>query len=66
MTHGSVAKSVRLNKERQPEKYCGYWPCLYRTDAAFCPKHDKPIYRGGGTACNSVSEKRIAEEARKQ
>ena len=66
MTHGSVAKSVRLDKERNPKKYCMYHPCLYRTDAPFCPKHSRPIYASGGTACNSVSEKKIAEEARKQ
>ncbi len=59
MTHGSVAKKVRLNKEKHPELYCGYYPCLYRTDEPFCPKHDKPIYRSGGTACNKVTESTI-------
>ena len=38
-SHNSVAKSVRLKKEQNPEKYCSNPKCLYRTDEAFCPKH---------------------------
>lgn len=30
-SHGSVAKSVRLRKERTPEYYCPEKDCLFRT-----------------------------------
>jgi hypothetical protein len=43
MSHGSVAKLVRLNKEKHPEYYCKHPDCLYRTETALghrdCPKH---------------------------
>ena len=44
-THNSVAKSVRLRKEKEPDKYCSNPRCLYRTDEAFCPKHS--MYKPG-------------------
>jgi hypothetical protein len=43
-THNSVAKSVRLRKEQEPDKYCSNPKCLYRTDEAFCPKHMKTYH----------------------
>jgi len=45
VTHGQVAKSVRENKERNPEHYCADKRCLWRTYNARtqthkpCPKH---------------------------
>lgn len=40
MTHGSVAKSVRLRKERHPEQYCAFKDCLWRLKrGTVCPKH---------------------------
>ena len=44
MSHGSIAKLVRLNKEKHPEYYCKHPECLYRTETALghreCPKHE--------------------------
>lgn len=37
MTHGSVAKRVRLHKELHPELYCRNVRCLHRTP---CPRHE--------------------------
>ena len=40
MTHGSVAKAVRLNKEKHPQRYCTVHDCLYRvTVEGECPSH---------------------------
>lgn len=40
MTHGSVAKSVRLNKEKYPERYCANPTCLWNISSGNpCPKH---------------------------
>lgn len=39
MSHGSVAKSVRLQKEKHPDLYCSDSRCLYRTGGGDCPKH---------------------------
>jgi hypothetical protein len=36
-THGSVAKSVRLHREKHPELYCS--KCLWRTGGGDCPRH---------------------------
>jgi len=39
-THGSVAKSVRLDKEAHPDRYCPERRCLWRTETGFyCPNH---------------------------
>lgn len=42
-THGQVAKQVRLDKERHPEKYCDRRDCLWRKQFIqghfICPKH---------------------------
>lgn len=44
-SHGSVAKSVRLNKEKHPENYCANPKCLWNTRAGTkpCPKHPVKI-----------------------
>jgi hypothetical protein len=41
MTHGSVAKAVRLSKEKHPEQFCPVPNCLWRTKGDYtpCPKH---------------------------
>lgn len=39
ITHGSVAKKVRLNKEAHPELYCPVGRCMWRTGGGRCPKH---------------------------
>ena len=42
LTHGSVAKAVRFNKERNPSKYCKFGPCLWRLSEGmgeYCKKH---------------------------
>lgn len=42
-THGSVARSVREDKEKHPEKYCRNPRCLWRVETREgrkpCPKH---------------------------
>jgi hypothetical protein len=38
-THGSVAKSARLDKEARPELYCPERRCLWRTGGGWCPRH---------------------------
>lgn len=39
-THGSVAAAVRKSKEKNPEKFCPYPRCLWRTgDGSYCPRH---------------------------
>lgn len=53
MSHGSVAKSVRLAKERRPQDYCSNPSCLWRrvvtvhggpdlthTEIRPCPRHE--------------------------
>jgi hypothetical protein len=45
-SHGSVAKSVRLFKERRPDRFCADPKCLWMTQggAKPCPKHPvKPV-----------------------
>lgn len=49
--HNSVAKSVRLNKERRPDQYCPSPKCLWRTGGGFCPKHAQ---NGGKLSNNQV------------
>jgi hypothetical protein len=45
----SIAKKVRLHKERQPELYCVHPRCLWRMrtrtqpDPRRCPKHQPKI-----------------------
>lgn len=39
MTHGSVAASVRRNKEDHPERYCHVPACLWRINSGPCRKH---------------------------
>ncbi len=39
----SIAKKVRLAKEREPEKYCRYPGCLWRIEG-FCPRHKDTLY----------------------
>lgn len=45
--HDSVAKSVRLQKEKHPERYCSAKNCLWRTEGGTkpCPKHSVPSTR---------------------
>ena len=38
MTHNSVARKVRLDKEKNPLKYCTRLRCLYVRP---CPKHSE-------------------------
>jgi len=43
-THDSIAKVVRLRKEKHPEDYCKNPKCLWRTkdtpfEGGYCPKH---------------------------
>jgi hypothetical protein len=47
MTHGQVAKSVRLAKEKHPELYCSGKHCLYRTGGGDCPKHFREQLKAG-------------------
>ena len=43
MSHASVAKAVRLHKDRHPELYCAVRVCLWRiSDGVQCPKHSSP------------------------
>jgi hypothetical protein len=47
MTHGSVAKKVRLRKEAHPEEFCSAGGCLWRVSSGKCPKHPlAPIHMG--------------------
>jgi hypothetical protein len=47
MTHGSVAKKVRLSKEAHPERFCSAKGCLWRVSSGKCPKHPyAPIHLG--------------------
>lgn len=39
MNHNSVAKSVRLHKEDNPDLYCSRPGCLYRTNGGDCSPH---------------------------
>jgi len=44
VTHATVAKKVRLDKERHPEDYCTDPTCLWRVRSKVhgdkpCPKH---------------------------
>jgi hypothetical protein len=39
MTHGSVAKRVREQKDTRPELFCAEPRCLWRLSSAPCPKH---------------------------
>ena len=41
MTRSQVAKSVRENKEKHPERYCFAARCLWALRSGPCPKHDK-------------------------
>lgn len=41
MSHGSVAKKVRENKENHPERYCSTTNCLWRLSSGPCPSHGK-------------------------
>lgn len=38
MSHASVARKVRLDKERNPLKYCTHSRCLHTRP---CPKHSQ-------------------------
>ena len=40
VSHGSVAKKVRLEKEAHPERFCKV--CLFRLRNGFCPRHEAP------------------------
>jgi hypothetical protein len=47
MTRDSIAKKVRLAKEREPEKYCRYPGCLWRFKGhrkGFCLRHEGTLY----------------------
>jgi hypothetical protein len=35
------APSVARSKELHPERYCAYPRCLWRTDALYCPRHQR-------------------------
>lgn len=53
MTHGSVAKKARLDKERHPEDYCVNPTCLWRVVTKTgpprpCPKHTPSSFRKEG------------------
>jgi hypothetical protein len=37
--HHSVAKSVRLDKEAHPERFCPRSRCLWKTGGGYCPRH---------------------------
>ncbi len=39
MSHGGVAKAVRLRKEVHPELYCTDARCLWKLSSGSCPKH---------------------------
>lgn len=39
LSHGSVAGSVRRNKESHPERYCPVSNCLWRMSSGPCRKH---------------------------
>lgn len=42
VSHGSVAKAVRLRKEKHPEQYCAVKECLWRIKGTvLCPKHER-------------------------
>ncbi len=47
MSHGSVAKSVRLRKESRPKLYCANARCLWRLSSGPCPKHTAPDPKWG-------------------
>ena len=38
-SRGQVAKAVRLNKERHPERYCSDPGCLWALSSGPCRKH---------------------------
>lgn len=42
MAYGSVAKSARLQKEREPGDFCPTRNCLWRTGGGLCPNHGGP------------------------
>jgi hypothetical protein len=51
MTHAQVAKRVRLEKEKHPEKFCLVEGCLYRIEG-YCPKHITKAYAPFGVNIN--------------
>jgi hypothetical protein len=76
-SHNSVAKSVRLNKEKRPEFYCKAPGCLYRIETPLghreCPKHIISVtpeslkhqaYTQGGVTFLQIEDKR--HDARKE
>ena len=49
MTHGSVAASVRKQKEAHPERFCQAKGCLWNITRQPCAKHPRQFHTGGAT-----------------
>jgi hypothetical protein len=47
MNRGQVAKAVRENKEKYPERYCSHRGCLWTVSSGKCPKHPHALVNMG-------------------